>query len=137
MTRLITSIRVDPFDSPPRDLVVVFASSGVIGTLAIDSGKGHALAAEMLGVTVETFRAACRVHDGRSFQVFASELPASTLSPATLRTIRKAPLSQLQAVANHRMDRLHTDSETAFLLAVLMEIGRRRLKARPFAEAVS
>jgi hypothetical protein len=27
----------------------------------------------MLGVTVEAFRAVARVHDGRSFQVFASD----------------------------------------------------------------
>jgi hypothetical protein len=40
-------------------------------------------------------------------------------------------------VAHHPVGRLHTDSETDFLFAVLAEIGRRRLKARPFAEAVS
>jgi hypothetical protein len=70
--RLITSLRVD--HGPAHDQIHVFVLGALTGVLTVDSGKGHALAAEMLGVSVETFRAACRVHDGRSFQVFASEL---------------------------------------------------------------
>jgi hypothetical protein len=75
--RLITSLRVD--HGPAHDQIHVFVLGALTGVLTVDSGKGHALAAEMLGVSVETFRAACRVHDGRSFQVFASELPAPGL----------------------------------------------------------
>jgi hypothetical protein len=53
---------------------------------------------------------------------------AATISKSTRRAILSAPTRQLQAVANHRVDRLHTDSETDFLLAVLTELGRRSLR---------
>jgi hypothetical protein len=55
VTRLITSIRVD--HGPGHDHCHVFVQGALTGMLVVDTGKGHALAAEMLGVTVE---ASCR-----------------------------------------------------------------------------
>lgn len=55
---------------------------------------------------------------------------SARLAPATLRTIQTAPSRQLQAVAEHRADRLYTESETDFLLAALRELGRRSRRSR-------
>jgi DNA-binding phage protein len=49
----------------------------------------------------------------------------TALSPATRAAIRDASREELQAIADMRMDRLHTETETAFLLDALKELARR------------
>lgn len=58
-------------------------------------------------------------------EVFAS---SPYLSDATIEAIRSATTAQLQAIADHRMERLHTASELDFLKRSLNELAQRNLQ---------